>query len=521
MLPAPLPRMIPVPPVEETGPSPIELRERQVNWAHTARDILLRAHGYLDTSKMGSGKTVVTLWVASQFNYRILVVGLPTLETMWRREAAKYGVDLIDFISFQSLRSKRGYQPQHGYLDRYDRTTRNGQRRVSFEPTQGYLDLLESGILLVVDEIDKIKNVSAQSKAVAAMTSPIITGGGVARFVFLSAIPFDKPCHTVQILKAMGYVRSKKLYTYSQRDGLRLRGLQELIDSCRYIDAEGTERVLQEIPLARENMSHICYALYRDVLMGNISGSMPPPDLDVAFDARNGFYHMQPANLAALRGGVRALMEAVGIDPDEANIMAGEPVIDSGNIELVTLALMAIERAKAPEMARVAIETLASVPGSKVIVSLNYNENIATVSRAIANAGYTMQILNGSIPAYRRQYIIDAFNDQDEQRALIMNTIVGGHGINLHDTTGNHPRYLFQSPDYKLLNIAQATGRIYRDGTLSDATVRMFYGAGPGAQELSVIDALSRKSEVARGTVTGPAQNALVLPGEYPEYHEE
>ena len=512
----PLPQMVPVQQEEQVGVQELVLRERQIPWAHTVYNILLRAHGYLDTSKMGSGKTFVTLWLALQFGFRLLIVGLPTLEEMWRSAAARCGVEVIDFISYQSLRSMKGHQPKHGYLHREDSNV-GGKNYVSFQPTQGYLDLVSQGILLVCDEIDKIKNKTAQNKALCAMTSPIVTEGGVSRFAFLSGIPFDKESHAVQLLRAMGYIRSERLYSYNRYTGVNLDGIQELVMACHQLDPDTTGRILAELPpTERENLKTLIYTLYSEVVLANVGGSMPPPDLDVLFDAKNGFYRIHPQRLADLRRGVLALMLALKVDVDHIEPTA--IVLD--NMGEITTALMTIERAKADDMGRVAAQILRETTTAKVIISLNYKENIRSLAAVLEALGYRTLILSGDVPVKRRHFIIQSFNNDLTQRVLLMTTAVGGHGINLHDTVGNAPRYLLISPSYTLLNIAQATYRIYRDGSTSDAVIRMFYGQGPGAQELNIIDAIARKTATAKGTVVGPAKNNLLLPGDYEAEYE-
>jgi hypothetical protein len=124
-------------------------------------------------------------------------------------------------------------------------------------------------------------------------------------------------------------------------------------------------------------------------------------------------------------------------------------------------------------------------------------------------------ILNGEIPPKKRGIIVQAFNENPNQRVLIMNTAVGGVGISLHDTRGDSPRFMLISPSYKLLEVTQAAGRIYRDGTSSDAVVRMFYGDGIAQSETGILTAMANKTKILEGAIDNEGSDALILPGNY------
>jgi hypothetical protein len=327
--------------------------------------------------------------------------------------------------------------------------------------------------------------------------------------MLLSAIPFDKEEHSINLLRLIGYIRHPRLYTYVGRPPqLRLEGLQELIDAANFIDPDKTRAVMAGIPLIKSMMTKLVYRLYSEVILDRIAGSMPPPDIEATFDAKNGFYNINPANAARLAEGIAMLANAVGYVEGMAVAQ-----IQAATIGVVTTALVKIETAKAYDIARVARSILTTHPTGKVIISVNYTDTLEFLRQALAD--YNPILLYGDVPPRRRHLLVRDFNTNLAKHVLIMNTAVGGHGISLHDTVGGAPRFMLLSPSYKLLEIAQATGRIYRDGTVSDATVRMFYGKGRGAQETNILTAMARKTNTAKGTVAGPAKDTLVLPGDY------
>jgi len=132
-----------------------------------------------------------------------------------------------------------------------------------------------------------------------------------------------------------------------------------------------------------------------------------------------------------------------------------------------------------------------------------------------------------------------------------MNTIVGGTGVNLHDLSpgGLFKRYMLISPGYAMHRIAQAAGRIYRDGTTSDAHVRIFYGKKvttstadptipvapkvasngaddqateeePPTDEMRLLEAIARKSAVNYEMLDHSVQANVKFPGDWECYHE-
>ena len=520
------PQQIPIVPqqmVAQREIREIELRPKQIEWANRAYNILLNNYGYIDTSRMGSGKTFIVIWLAKVIGIRLLIICPVTMENVWRTITTTYGIPVIDIISYASLRSKTGYQPRHGYLYRYDNITEEGRRTTSFVPTQKYIQLIDEGILLVFDEIQNIKNKSGQYKAASAMIHQIIVRGGRSRFGLLSGTPFDDETHAINLLRLIGYIRSPRLYQNNYLGTTVPEGLQELITACRTINRHETDLILNETPINRENVTKLAYILYTRVVKPNISGSMPPPDIHGLFNIKNGFFNINPKSAEELREGliqlakalklnrIRNALEAGNINMQAINEEITEQPLDLGS---VTLALVKIENAKIYDMARVAEYILSNFQGSKVIVSLNYTSSIKSLEILLHK--YSPLLLYGNIKKQQRTDTINLFNTNPNYRVLIMNTAVGGVGVSLHDTIGNSPRYMLISPSYKLLDIIQAGGRIYRDGTMSDAVVRVFYGKGDFMAEDKILAALARKTLVLKGVIDEHLDDYLILPGEYP-----
>jgi hypothetical protein len=491
----------------------LELRPWQIDWAHRASDILLRNHGYIDTSRMRSGKTFVTLWLAKKFSFRVLIVCPVIAIDVWKRTAAEYGVDVIDIISYQSLRSQKNHQPKHGLLQRLDSFV--GKRNhVHFYPTKQYSDFINTGIFVIFDEIQNIKNNSDQYKACSSLILPLLSGGR-SRFGLLSGTPFDKEDHAVNLLRLIGYIRSPRLFSVlPDSKELVLEGLQDLIDACRFINSSETDLVLSDLPPVKRNIPSLCYSLYIRVVKAHMSGAMTAPtDITGSFTVANGFYSICPDRASDLSAALADLALAVRF-----NEGAGTAKINADSIGAVTKALVRIENSKTLDWSRVASQSLTSDPSLKVVISVNYSSTITDLKSLLLP--FDPLVLNGDVPAPKRSSIVQLFNDDPSHRLLLMNTSVGGVGISLYSPLPHSPRLMFLSPSYKLLDVTQAAARIYGPGMTSSATVHMFYGLGVGASESGILSALARKTQILKGTLDLDVTPDLVLPGDYPSFYE-
>jgi len=496
------------------------LGDWQVKWANKAENILMKNYGYIDTSNPGSGKTFIVLWLARIFGFKLLIICPKIVIGMWTREAQTYGVEIINILSYQKLCGKRGKGLKHLLLNRIDTVTAGNKKFTSFTPSETYNELLKNKIMLICDEFQMIKNDNIQHKSCNALISPIIKGGGQSRFGLISGTPLSEEDQIVNLLRIIGYIKSYRLYN-NVKGEITPDGLQELIDSCRSIDAETTNKILSENVMIKSEIHHICFLLYINVVKSKISGAMPTPTNIVGnFDVANGFYnieHNRARNLQLAIGNLERVTRNILIRRMNAEGKEEEIIEEKRNLGAITNALVEIEKAKAFDIARVAKKILTANIHNKVIICINYINEKSGFKEIKENLiNYTPLILIGEVK--NKDNVIHQFNNNPTRRLLIMNTAVGGVGISLHDTVGTFPRFMLISPNYKLLNIAQAANRIYRYGTLSDATVRMFYGKG--RNEIKILQALARGTKVLQGMLEEENLKQIILPGDYISYIE-
>lgn len=534
----------------------VKLQEWQLDWAPKIKKILKKNNGYIDTSAMRSGKTFVTIWVAQQLKLKLLVVCPITTMYVWKETAEKYGVEVVDTISYQSLRSTTDHQPKHNFLDRIDtiggvpssparsppgsprnssspaRSPEQGgmNKKTEFIPTQFCLDLLADGILLVFDEFQNIKNNSSQYKAASALIHALNDVGGRSRFALLSGTPFDDEKHAVNLLKMIGYIKSRNLYRLTRKfdlseDGGKLNkntseiifeGMQDLIDECMKISVRKTKKVLKEFPPSKNGFSYLCYKLYTDVIKDEISGAMSAPIIKSDFDVRNGFFSINKEDAVELATGIASLRKAVSFNKTSKTVD-----ITADNFGRITVALKKIENAKARDMARVTNKALlASKKNLKVVISVNYTSTIEIIYELLSK--WNPLILNGEVKgSAKRGAIIKSFDEDPEHRVIIMNTTVGGVGISLYSKESNQDRLMLISPNYRMIEVIQAASRIYGPGMKSKAEVRMFYGKCDDCDEKGVLNALAKKTIILKGILEDSVVNNLKLPGDYKSITEK
>lgn len=483
----------------------VALREWQVGWARRAKKIVTKHSGYVDTSTMRSGKTYVTLWLAQQLGLKIFVVCPVTTMFVWRKTAEEYGVEVVDIVSYQSLRSQKGKQPKHGLLFRD-----NEKRGSDFTVTEKFLDLVQEGVLFVFDEIQNIKNNSTQHKAAAALVTAV--EGTPSKYALLSGTPFDKEKHAVNLLRMLGYIKSRTLYRTDPKTKEAIpTGIKELTEACNRIDAKATKRVIND--KKRTSLANLCYRLYVEVVKEEISGGMKAPLAKSPVEIKNGFFKISRKHSAELRDSIKLLK--VGAKERLKGKSSGSP----RNISIVPIALMKIENAKAFDMARVTENELERNKNLKVVLSVNFNSTIELLLEHLQR--WEPLVLNGEVIENKREEVIRAFNEDKDRKIIIMNTRVGGVGISLFTREEKDDRLMLMSPDYRMIDIVQAAARVSGPDSKSKARVRLFYGKCGKCDETSVLNALAKKTQVLKGALEDEVVENLVLPGDYETEYEE
>jgi superfamily II DNA or RNA helicase len=510
---------------------PRELLPFQVEHSNRIADILTGENSkdglpmlcYVDCSRTGCGKTTVAILTAKRFDMNIgVIVPDETIAYNWHRESKACGVTPKFVITMGKLKSKKGNSLLFCYPDDQDS---KAKRR--YKTTELYRNMLTEPFLLIVDEIHNLKNWNVQTKAVTTMTREILKSGGTCRMALLSATPYDKQEHVINLFRIMGIINKDKMADYNVGTGeYKLIGYQDLLTYATHLDKRTTNMIINDIKSWKGKYGHtIAHRMFVEIMKPRMISVMKAPKMLSGKDYKNGYYifldddEEERYNIA-----VYMLSKATGFRQDTQEIN-----IDESSFGAIQSALMNIELAKIPILIRKALETLDDDPNSKVIIYCSYNQTIDTIASHLEE--YNPIIFNGKTKPEDRVHLVNAFNKPDNHyRVLIGNIKVGKQGINLHDTDGCFPRTMFIVPTYSIIDLHQAVGRIYRVGTKSLATVRFVYGEAsdinktPKMLEKSIINALSRKRQVLKDSSDIKSQDEnverMLYPGEYGNVHE-
>jgi hypothetical protein len=490
----------------------VTLKDYQLLHFERILNILARSNVYLDVSRPGRGKTFIAMKLAEELGLPLGVIAPKTVTIKWQEECQRHGIELKFCLSYDSLRSTKGHQPKHGLLHRDDvkKVTRT---EASFTPTEKFEKMVEDGILLIFDEAQKIKNDNDQYRACITMARTCLAMGGSTRFGLLSASPFDKEEHVVNMLRMIGYIRHPELVRFNRSTAETIPlGLQELIEMCNreapFGDPEATTEVLNTQPFDYRTAKTLCFSLYINVLQPLIVSAMPNENQKE--DIKNGYYQMTEESGRLLLQGIKDLSAAARYNP--LTMMVDRKNINYGAI---TTALMKIETAKIEIFERLVRQKLEQHPTCKVVVFLNYVDSIKSLQLRLEE--YNPLILYGEVEMKNRKPVLDAFQDQSlEHRLLIANTRVGGIGIDLDDKFGDRPRFGFKSENHSAHDDYQAWGRLLRDGSKSIPTCRCVYG-DIGTKEMSILNALARKTTVMKMTLQQQVADGAIFPADYPD----
>jgi len=490
---------------ENIVPRPVQIQASQEKHFKRVLEILSREYGYLDVSPLGSGKTHITFAVAATFGLNIMVIGQKSALDNWNHWGKIYGVHIIGIMTYQSLRGQSG-QVNHELL-----RIENGE----YVATELFEQCVMSGLLLVFDEYHNVKNDNTQLASAHALVKSLVRlvrMGYKARIALLSGTPCEMKEYVTSTFMMLGIVLSDKLYNFNRSSKkYELIGIQEAINKCNEYNPDETLAISCR-PVNKTTAKTICYDLYVKVLKHFLVSSMPPPSINVEKNAKNLYALMPDQDVERLKKGILLFKSATNYRHEIQEIdLSG---VNWGD---VTTSRMEIDSSKIPTVCRLAQQDLIRDPKCKVLIYCTYTRDMKTAAHLLAR--YNPLVMDGSTSAKKRAEMISSFQeDTSEFRVFISNPKVGGIGIDLDDKFGTRPRIMYILPSYFFTDQYQATGRIYRAGTKSNATIYFVYSrAFP--YETGILNSMANKSQVVKNMVTEEQSN-IKFPGEYDEILE-
>lgn len=484
-------------------PIPVDIRPWQVDHFKRIVQILSHEYGYLDVSPFGAGKTHVTCAVAQAFQLNMAVICPKSTVGNWRKWAKTYGINLLFIMTYQSLRGQ-SETVNHNLLKIV-----KGQ----YYATDTFTQCVKSKLLLVFDEYHNLKNENTQLASAHALVKElvrVVRMGYKARVALLSGTPCVKKESVLSTFKMLGIILSDEPYEYDRSAKIyKLTGIQEAISKCQQYDSDETLSISCRT-VNKNTVKTICFDLYTRILKHHLVTAMPKPKIDAKKIGLNYYIQMPPKDVERLKNGLLLFKSATNYrheiqEVDYSNINWGD----------VTTSRMEIDSAKMPSVCRLASEQLERDPNCKVLIYGRYNRDKETATRLLAK--YNPLTMNAQSSENERDAIAARFQeDSNKHRVIVSSSKVGGIGIDLDDKTGKHPRFMYILPSYFFTDQYQATGRIHREGTMSDAVIYFIYSrAFP--YETGILNSMAVKSGVLKAMIKEPDAK---LPGEYGELLE-
>ena len=404
-------------------------------------DTLSEGKSTIDTSAVGTGKTVVASHMIKTLGCPVGVVCPKSVIPSWERELAETGVKPLFVTNYERIRMGKGIH-----------MSKRGKKLMHWH--------LPEDTVVLVDEIHKCKSPFTQN---AQLVISLIQQG--YRVHGMSATACENPTE----MRSIGYM-------------LGLHSLTKSIPATQDTPVKyGWHSWMLKNGCDQDHWGrwYLDDRSYLDLLKNQIYGvtghRLTVADFPDSFRANRVF--VDPINFAGAKKIAKAYNQ-LGITPEIIDhYLEAEDAGESDGVENSAWMLVNILRArqlaeaiKVPDLAEIADDL--QLQGNSVVIFLNFRESIDALCESL-----NCPSIQGGQSAAERQQIIDDFQE-DKIPILVINTAAGGTGLSLHDINGKRPRVSLISPAFSAKDYMQVLGRIHRNGAKSDAVQKVMVAAG-------------------------------------------
>ncbi len=455
----------------------MELLAYQHDHVKKLQHILKRSWFAFDFSLLGLGKTYTSAFIAKDYDHVIVIAPL-SVTTKWKQLKEDFKMTFVKHVgTFQSLRGKT-----FPYLS-------------NLEPTAKLEKLFKEKkkVLLIIDEIQNLKNKSNQFLAAKTLIHEICQHGHQCKFLGLSASPFDKISHIEQLINLLGLNEENSCTMFPQVNLLQNKLMRHQHD---------------------KHLNNVFNTFVKE-LMPNFVSKMPITARDQKLHIYNAIYPLAGKNVhknkIKLETNIKKMDELRLRSTREKNGGSGIQ-----NLMKLNIYLHEIERAKVETMADTAHNNLLAFPNTKVVIMLNYTDDIEHAEKLLKE--YNPLVITGKTSGKKRRTLLGLFQQHNtSHRLLIGNMKVLSTGIDLDDTHGDFPRFCIVSPNYNYLDLYQLNHRFLRAFTKSDSTIHYFFIEGHSEKRL--LNNIARKKDVLKRLASDQVQAGIKLPGDFPVLH--
>jgi superfamily II DNA or RNA helicase len=389
-------------------------------------------HSGLDSSEMGTGKTWRALAVARDLGRPVFIVCLKSAKAAWKDAAADLGVNVIDVINYQGIRSK-------------DKTWWIGGKKGCWDQSR-----IPRETIFIFDESHKMNG---------RQTWNAIYGMSARRQGYNILLLSATPASDVIQLRAQGFILGlhdgKNFWEWMAKYGI----------SYQYYGG---------ITMSHANAARAMTLIGGELYNRGQSYSVPLRDIVGLGFPENNIDAIQVES---------AGMEKIGQlyqELAEKLLELEAKTLEAHDLLTIQLRLrQEIELLKVPEIVEMVSEILES-SNKSVVVFVNFRQTLHSIGVAL---GSQPSIVIGE--QYERERESEITNFQNGSRRVLISTIAaGGTSINLNDIAGDRPRHVLCCPTFSAPDLVQALGRAHRLNSKSPTTQQIIFVAGTVEQHV-------------------------------------
>lgn len=399
----------------------------------------------VDTSQTGVGKTYCASWIAKQYNHPIIVICPKIVISTWEKVLTSFGIKAHLIVNYEKI--VRGGTPHLTYKP----NVKDKKELPRFLRTNVHFPI---NSLIIVDECHKCGGTTS-------LTSGLI-------------IALKKQHYTVLGLSAT--LGTNPIGMRSLGFALNLHNLYDWKAWCiesGAIENEAKDYLTFDIEnsAAQKKMADCHFNLFVEQKIGSrLTREMMGvlfPDNKVVAEA----YDLGENNPKIQAVYAEMEYELARLEESTMNYSAHV-------FAIMMMARRKSELLKLPLIMEMIEESFDE--GNSIVVFLNFTESIETLAKKLSNHNKfnnKVGFIYGEQTYKQRLQDIADFQS-DKKRVLLCNLRSGGAALSLHDLNGNHPRESIISPSFSAVDILQAIGRIFRQGSKSKCYQRIVYAAG-------------------------------------------
>lgn len=413
-----------------------------------AFDFFLNKHksgvNTLDTSHVGTGKTIVACHLAKALNRPVAVICPKAVIPSWQRELAECGIEPLFVLNYEKIRTGRT-----AFMSKV------GKKIMRWK--------LPSDTLVLVDEVHKCKGPYTQNAQL--LISLVMQEYAIHA---MSATAAEDPTEMRPIGFALG------LHNLNKADNGLKNWYGWMMQYGCFQNQWGAWELRRRAKLTELNQE----------IYGKNVKRLTVDDFPDSFKANRVF--VEPVAFSSATKIAKAYKD-LDITPEIVTNLLENGTVEDSDWVLVNLlrARQLAESLKAKDMADMAKDYIEQ--GNSVVLFVNFSETAKLLTGLL-----DCPAIVGGQSAAERQRIIDDFQD-DKQYCIVVNIAAGGTGISLHDINGYRQRISLISPTFNVKDHLQALGRIHRNGAKSDAIQKIL--VADGSIEEHVMRVIEQKTD--------------------------